>query len=103
MPGLLDRIDALLAAFPSQGEPRELRHIENTLTDGYAHALALEGERLRIERRIEEAVASEETEDISALTRRMAAIDRDLSDLRGRLGILRGRAREMRAALAAAG
>src|SRR5256885_2250156 len=100
MPGLLDRIDDLLAAFPSHGETRALLHIENTLTDGYAHALALEGERLRIERRLEEAVDSPNGDvDLSALKKRMDAIDRDLADLRGRLGILRGRAREMRAAL----
>jgi 3-methyladenine DNA glycosylase/8-oxoguanine DNA glycosylase len=102
MPGLLERIDALLASFPAQGEPRALRRVEHTLTDGYAHALALEGERLRIERRLEAAGDSDEwNEEISALRSRMAEIDRDLSHLRGRLGVLNHRARELRAALAA--
>ena len=43
-------IDELLA--PSDGAGRALAQLEETLTDGYAQALSLEAERLRLERRL---------------------------------------------------
>src|SRR5947209_4090342 len=47
MADLLDKIKALMRA-----SDRDLEQIESTLTDGYAHALSLEAERWRLEKRI---------------------------------------------------
>lgn len=63
---LIDRLDALLA------DPNVSPAAEAALTDGCAHALALEAERLRILRRI-------------------AGIDWELEQLRARLSELRPR------------
>jgi ABC-type phosphate transport system auxiliary subunit len=102
MPSPLDRIEALLATAPA-GKQYSLPEIEHTLTDGYAHALALEGERLRVERRVDEVTArldggdtERQANELSLLTRRLARIDEELSSLRARLGVLRLRARELR-------
>jgi hypothetical protein len=51
---LLERIDELLASPATTEEPDVLAQIERTLTDGYAHALSLEAERVRLERRMAE-------------------------------------------------
>jgi hypothetical protein len=45
---LLEEISALLAAEGADGPAR----LERTLTDGYAHALSLEAERWRLEKRM---------------------------------------------------
>lgn len=100
---LLDRIRAL-AEEPVRG-PRAslLARIERTLTDGYAQALALEAERLRLERRIGEVAAALEEGDregkareLSALARRLSTADGDLSHLRRLLSSLRLRADAVR-------
>jgi hypothetical protein len=93
---VLERIDALLGGAP------HVRELERTLTDGYATALALEGERIRIERKIDGVTAAigadpQGAKELSALAERRAKLDRDLSHLRGRLGLLKERARELRA------
>ena len=49
MTELFDQITTMIDA-----SERDLDRIERTLTDGYAHALTLEGERLRLERRLTE-------------------------------------------------
>ena len=54
IPALLDEIDELLAEPTPSEEPATLARLERTLTDGYAHALSLEAERLRLERRMSE-------------------------------------------------
>src|SRR5918999_667461 len=55
---LFDRIRTL-ADEPAEGDPeRLLVEMEHTLTDGYAHALALETESIRLERAIGEALAA---------------------------------------------
>jgi hypothetical protein len=102
MPPLLERIEALLAAAPA-GKAHSLPEIEHTLTDGYAHALALEGERLRVERRIEVVRAGldrgdgdQDASELTLLLRRLGRIDEEVSSLRGRLRVLRGRARALR-------
>jgi hypothetical protein len=106
MPLLLDQIDALLEDGVSSAEPESVLRIERTLTDGYASALALEGERLRIERQIEgvaEAINNGDShrraEELSLLARRRTKVDGDLAHLRDRLGLLRSRARELRSML----
>ena len=95
---VLERIDALLGGAPPVPE------LERTLTDGYATALALEGERLRIERRMDGVAAAidknpEGADELSALAERRARIDDELSHLRARLGLLNQRTRELRAAI----
>jgi hypothetical protein len=95
-----EEIRALLAA----REPIDLASIERTLTDGYARALALEGERWRIAKRIAELAAavgaddgSERTE-LASLAQRLEVSDDDLAMLRALLASLRERAHEIRAA-----
>ena len=93
---VLERIDALL-----RGAPPVLE-LERTLTDGYATALALEGERIRIERRMDGVAAEievnpEGAKELSALAERRAKVDSELSHLRTRLGLLKQRTRELRA------
>jgi hypothetical protein len=106
MPPLLDQIDALLEDGMSPAEPQVVLRIERTLTDGYASALALEAERLRIERQIEGVTVAINSGDsqsraneLSLLSRRRAKLDGELAYLRDRLRLLRGRARELRAML----
>jgi hypothetical protein len=103
MPLLLDRIDALLDVRPTLAEPHAVARIERTLTDGYASALALEGERLRIDREIQTVTAginsgdpSRRAEELSLLTRRRSKVDGELAHLRERLELLRQMARELR-------
>ena len=77
----------------------ELEEIEDTLTTGYAAALALEAERWRIERRIAEVAATlvgaevrNKTQELSTLAQRLTAADATLTRLRSMLGTLRARA-----------
>jgi hypothetical protein len=95
---VLDRIECLLGGAPPVLE------LERTLTDGYATALALEGERMRIERKMDGVAAAidedpEGAKELSALAERRAKVDSDLSHLRERLGLLKQRARELRAVI----
>lgn len=87
--------------------PRALDEIEDTLTTGYAAALALEAERWRIERRIS-ALAAElggeagreqsRATEIVELAQRLSGANADLTRLREVLGSLRERADAARAA-----
>jgi hypothetical protein len=93
---VLERIDALLGGAPPVPE------LERTLTDGYATALALEGERIRIEREMDGVAAQIDSnpqgaKKLSALAERRAKVDGELSHLRARLGVLKQRTRELRA------
>jgi hypothetical protein len=75
--------------------------MEHTLTDGYALALALEGERIRIEKEIGAAAAASDAADIAqlgSLAERLAATDRELQSLRADLAVLRERTEVVRAA-----
>jgi hypothetical protein len=100
---LIDEIRSLLAD-PADGEREPyLARVEDTLAVGYARALALEAERLRLERRIGLAVAQIEdgdpasrAEELGKLARRKSATDVDLDSLRALLGTLRDRARNLR-------
>ena len=93
-------IDALLSERAKPG----LDQLEDTLTSGYAAALALEAERWRIERRISEVAAllgegkRGGTKEIVKLAERLNAADADLARLRGMLSTLRDRADAVRAA-----
>ena len=87
--------------------PRGLDEIEDTLTTGYATALALEADRWRIERRITE-IAGElggeadfelhRAEEMVVLAQRLSSADADLIRLRDLLVSLRERADAARAA-----
>jgi hypothetical protein len=86
--------------------PRALDELEDTLTSGYAAALALEAERWRIERRISELAGEfggdadfelHRAEEIVALARRLTSADADLIRLREQLESLRERADAARA------
>jgi hypothetical protein len=100
-----DDIRTLLDAPPLGDDAPSLDDIEHTLTSGYAKALALEAERLRLERRIASVAArlSQESDDLShselaSLGERLSAADGDLTRLRGLLSSLRSRAEEVRTA-----
>ncbi len=87
MTDLLDQIRALLG-----GSTSNLDQIERTLTDGYAHALTLEAEKARLERRLTEVTRGDTQKtagEITELTRRIDGNADDLVLLRGMLGDLR--------------
>ena len=87
--------------------PRALDEIEDTLTTGYAAALALEADRWRIERRITELAGElggevdfelHRAEEMVELAQRLSSADTDLISLRERLALLREVADAARAA-----
>jgi hypothetical protein len=95
------------AALDDVGAARALDEIEDTLTSGYATALAVEADRWRIERRITELAAElggeadfelHRAEEIVGLAQRLSSADADLIRLRDLLGLLRERADAARAA-----
>ncbi|HZC30356.1 MAG TPA: hypothetical protein VE261_02490 [Gaiellaceae bacterium] len=93
-------IEALLVA-PSSGEDAPtLARVEETLTEGYAEALVLEAERLRLERRLSEAARDSEGagvgEELRELGTRLRSADGELVKLRALLGSLHERARSLR-------
>jgi len=94
---VLERVEALLG-----GAPEQVFELERTLTDGYATALALEGERIRVARKMDGVAAairvgdSEGAKELSALAERRAELDQNLTHLRERLGVLKKRTSELR-------
>jgi hypothetical protein len=104
MGALLEQIDELLDAPAPDGASAATatRRIERTLTEGYAHALALEAERMRLHRRLGEAASnvqdagSDGVDEISTLAKRLAEADAELGRLRERLQALRSRAQDLR-------
>ena len=88
---LFDRIQVLLQDEPPEQEP-DADVLEHTLTDGYARALALDGERLRIEAEIHRlAGLDEHVGEVRILKARLAFIEEELAQLRDLLGTLAGR------------
>jgi uncharacterized protein involved in exopolysaccharide biosynthesis len=86
-----------------QDSSSTLAHVEDTLTEGYAKALALEAERLRIERQLGEmarTATAEQSDELRTLGRRLGTADGEIRRLRSLLGSLHDRARLMRAASA---
>lgn len=102
---LRDEITDLLR-MPEQGVGApSLDAIELTLTDGYAEALVLEAERLRIERRLGEVARDAVAVDVEAhsvaaelvqLSERLENTDGELARLRSLLHRLQARARALR-------
>jgi len=98
LPAVLTEVRTLLDATARDGRPPRAL-VEDTLTNGYAYALDLERERLRIERRLRELVRSTDgntaharAEEMLALTRVLAEADRELADVRTLLSTLRAQA-----------
>jgi hypothetical protein len=82
---------------------RDLERIERTLTDGYAHALSLEAENWRLEKRIGEVAqglqrgdTAEKVDELSTLARRVDLNIGDLAELRSKLADLRRHADTVR-------
>jgi ABC-type phosphate transport system auxiliary subunit len=100
------QITALLEAAADERGP-SVERLEDTLTAGYAVALTLEAERLRIERRIAEVAAKlgdEEsalrTKELTGLSERLSTADNELVRLRTALVTLKNQARAARRAVA---
>jgi ABC-type phosphate transport system auxiliary subunit len=107
LPALLEQIDELLTSTAS-AEPATLARLERTLTDGYAHALSLEAERLRLERRMSELAGElhdgnreQKAKELVQVSRRISRAGAEIDRLRSRLSQLRARAMAVRAATAA--
>ena len=98
---LADRIRSLLEQGADPSVP-VLTELEHTLTDGYAEALRLEGERLRLERRIGELAhgvnGREQADELRDLAERLRSADEDLASLRGLLQLLQRRVEAARTA-----
>jgi chromosome segregation ATPase len=82
-----------------------LDRVDATLTDGYAHALQLEAERRRIERRIAEVVAGlgdqkvhRHEPELVELSERLMTTNANIASLRTLLASLRDRRSELRSA-----
>jgi uncharacterized protein involved in exopolysaccharide biosynthesis len=95
---LISRIESLLDA-PGKDDSADVRaDMETTLTEGYARALALEAEHLRIQGRIDaitvaigEGKGEPQTTKLAELARRLAVSEKELSSLRETLAALRDR------------
>ena len=106
---VLEEIRELLSA-PAEGAGAPtLARLEDTLTEGYAQALALEAERLRLERRLGEVAReagggdpSRLTAELALLASRLTSADGELAKLRALLGSLYERTRTRRLAARAA-
>ena len=102
LPNLIDRIEALVEQPADGARTQLLEAMEHTLTDGYAVALAIEGERLRTERAIAEGLSEAEQESgaahLVALSEQLAEQERDLKHLRELLAGLRERRETVRGA-----
>jgi hypothetical protein len=91
-------------ALSAQPNPR-LEQVEATLTDGYACALFLETERLRLQRRLEESAGrlgdrppKDRVAEVTGLARGVAERDDELAQLRAALAVLKETAHRIRAA-----
>jgi hypothetical protein len=80
-------------AYATGAERPTWAEIEDLLTEGYAHALGLEGERAQIEKRISSLISASHERDtaieLRALSARHSEIDRNVRWLRSLLAELR--------------
>ena len=102
---LYEDIHSLLQEAPGAEQGAFLARLEHTLTDGYARALVLEAERVRLVRRMDELTdglrddpADAPTDELATVARRLSDADTELSSLRGTLARLRAQARAIRSA-----
>ena len=91
MTDLLAQITTLLSS-----PAHDLEEIEHTLTDGYAHALSLDAERLRLEKRVASVTQgiqggdmAKKAHELAALAERLDGNAVDAEKLRGLLADLR--------------
>jgi len=98
------RSEPFLDSPPLGEDAPSIDAIEDTLTAGYAQALALEAERWRLERRIAEVAVdlgaksqNDEHDELTQLGQQPSSADGDLTMLRELLASLRSRADEVRA------
>src|SRR5262245_22401866 len=96
--------DLLAAPDPREAQPF-LDQVDDTLTSGYAHALAREAERRRVERRIAEVLADVAAEssdnglaELATLVQKRATTEEHIAALRALLASLRERRSAIRAA-----
>jgi hypothetical protein len=99
---VIDDILELLAAPRSAASKSFLARVDATLTDGYAHALQLEAERRRIERRIAEVVAGmgdvtahRHQPELVELSEKLMSANANITSLRTLLTSLRDRRSEL--------
>ena len=95
LPGVMAEIRSLLD-LPAGAEPPPRADVEDTLTSGYAYALVLERDRLRLERELRALVRSSDRADqrkLAALSGRLDAADQELAGVRALLSTLRTQAR----------
>jgi hypothetical protein len=102
---VMEQIEELLNAPTTGADAPSLARMEDTLTEGYAQALALEAERWRLERRLGEVAASVAgsdasgfVEELTTLAKRLTNADGELTKLRSLLGPLHERTRSARLA-----
>ena len=105
---LIHELGTLLDAHKRAEDRLPVARLEHALTSGYAHALALEAERWRLEQRLGEAakqLGSDHVgpDEVAALAERISSAESDLTRLRGLLAALRERVRAARAAAFATG
>ena len=86
-PGLTE-YDALLAKIKAElaGSRRDLAQVERTLTDGYAQALTLEAERLRLLRRLGSLAATLEGDDVADKTKELSSLAKQIEEHNGAQG-----------------
>jgi hypothetical protein len=92
---VIDRTHLLLARIDS-GDYPERAELEETLTDGYAWALSLDGECGRLERRISEKAAGlpdapsdQDARELASLARLLERRRQQLAELRSLLAVLK--------------
>lgn len=89
---VFEEIATLLASPRGGSDAPALERLEDALTTGYAHALTLETERLRVERRL----AAAQKGELHALSERLHAAKSELAELRDLLEPLKLRVSELR-------
>ena len=95
---MIERIRSLLAAPADGGSAPTREDLEEALTGGYAEALTLDGERMRLERKIEQLTAElarggqNRPEELRELMARLAEAEEELAAFRELLFALRQRA-----------
>ena len=98
----LEHITSLLKNCSADPGKPLVTEMEDTLTDGYARALQLESERLRLERRIGELAHSfdglEDADELKSLAGRLRDVDAELDGLRSQLDALQKHLAQVRAA-----
>ena len=86
---MADETDALIEEL---ARPADRAAMEEALTRGYAQAMTLEAERLRLDRRITALAADDaRLQELPELARRRTRADVELTRLREALGVLRRR------------